>query len=711
MKFSRFYLLLLIIGNHIKIKKHLILIGFFGIFYLSSAQSMNDSISIIFQKWQNKLELNNKPNDFDIKKIITQKTSSKDSLKSITEYYRKNRFKLKRKNQIYLNLLRQKLALKLKDTIQQILVLHDMSGILNNFSAFDDAYQLSSYSLELSKQARNDTLQLYAINFMSGSLGRQMKNDDAIKVIDSAESKLSGIKHKVWTALFANKGIAYEQKGDYKNAIKYYLKSYEVANNYKDKRAQIIALYNLGYLYNQLKQYDKSLKYLKESLELSKKSKNKDYKAYSYEQLGLTYGGIDSLKTSLQYYKKALKLFKELGNKPFEALTNKNIAATLINLNQPEKALDFAKKATYLAKGLQPSFILLGSQQTLALALIDNKKFDEAEKLIKENIDLQDQMDLSTLIDLYEGLYQISLQKKNYKSALEYYKKSDALLDSLAYNKKMEMVRNIETKYQTEKKERKIAQQQNIIKAKELETQKARTRNLLLIIGLLSALLIAFFIWRRYRAEAKAKRIISGQKAVIEELQKELHHRIKNNLNIIDAFVDEIIDDYEDDHKLKRKLEELQNRIYSIKEVHTQLYQNADINNVAVKKYIDELANKIAATYKNKNVSIKQQIKDDLTLKGDKSFVVGLIVNEFLTNSYKYAFDKDGEIQVELSETDDNYVLKLSDNGKGLPKNFNIKSIGSYGLRIMLLLSKQLKGTFDLRSHNGVQLTIQFPKV
>jgi len=196
---------------------------------------------------------------------------------------------------------------------------------------------------------------------------------------------------------------------------------------------------------------------------------------------------------------------------------------------------------------------------------------------------------------------------------------------------------------------------------------------------------------------------------VIEELQKELHHRVKNNLNIIDAFVDEIKDDYEDS-ELEDKLEELQNRIASINEVHTQLYQSTDITNVNLKKYIESLANNVASTYDNKNVSVSQQINKDLKLQADKSSVLGLIINEFLTNSYKYAFDDEGEIKVNMNETEEDYVLKLSDNGKGLPKDFDINMVGSYGLRIMKLLSRQLKGTFDIKNNNGVELNIQFPK-
>ena len=88
-----------------------------------------------------------------------------------------------------------------------------------------------------------------------------------------------------------------------------------------------------------------------------------------------------------------------------------------------------------------------------------------------------------------------------------------------------------------------------------------------------------------------------------------------------------------------------------------------------------------------------------------------MIVNEFLTNSYKYAFDNsDGEIKIGMKENKQHYELSLSDNGKGLPKDFDIKKIDSFGMRIMKLLAKQLNGTFNLSNSNGVTLQIKFPK-
>ena len=124
------------------------------------------------------------------------------------------------------------------------------------------------------------------------------------------------------------------------------------------------------------------------------------------------------------------------------------------------------------------------------------------------------------------------------------------------------------------------------------------------------------------------------------------------------------------------------------------------------------MADNVANSFNNDNVEVIQDIDNTLKLYADKSFPVGLIINEFITNSFKYAFGKDvkGKINIKMQEAKNTFSLILSDNGKGLPENFNIEQSETFGMRIMKLLTEQLKGTFQLESTNGVKINIQFPK-
>ncbi len=498
-------------------------------------------------------------------------------------------------------------------------------------------------------------------------------------------------------------------------AIEYYIKAIDSSIYLKgNERKRVVPVYvNLGTLFLDRKDYVKSEIYLQQGYKLAKELNHKQGIAdVSLELSRLYVENNTNLKKAEEILQNCIHTYKDLGDNPFLIDSYISLGNLYLVTNELEKSIDIKNKAVKLAEKEKLVDYYYASAISLAKSYFKNENFNKALKYANEVLkDTSDaKMTVSTKLSLFEVKSDLAEKNNNFKQAFLFSKILNKEKEKQFKTEKNKIVNDIETKYQTEKKERKIAQQNEIIKTKELEAQKANTRNVLLAIGLLSVLVITFLIWKRYKSEAKAKRIIGSQKRVIEELQKELHHRVKNNLNIIDTFVDKIKEDYQDT-ALKNKLQELQNRIFSINQVHTQLYHSADVTNVKVKKYVESLAQNIASSFNNKNIVVNQNVKENLQLNADKSFVMGLIINEFLTNSYKYAFEKEGKIEINIEENKKNYILKLSDNGKGLPKDFNIKTVGSYGLRIMKLLARQLKGTFDIKNHKGVELIIQFPKV
>ena len=252
----------------------------------------------------------------------------------------------------------------------------------------------------------------------------------------------------------------------------------------------------------------------------------------------------------------------------------------------------------------------------------------------------------------------------------------------------------------------------------ELENQKSRNKIWIVSSLVVVLILISFLIWRKYKTERKAKQVITSQKNKIEQqkkkvemLQKELHHRMKNNLSFIDLFIN-LAKGRFTDAAYQDKLNELQNRMRSMFEVHKQLFKKEDVTAVKAKSYIDVLVENVKQAYDDKHVSIINNTHKDETLLANTSFPVGLIVNEFVTNSYKYAFNdnKDAVINISLTSDEKQYQLSLRDNGKGLPDNFNIDHLDSFGLETIQLLTQEYKGTFQLDGSKGVSMYINLPK-
>ena len=186
---------------------------------------------------------------------------------------------------------------------------------------------------------------------------------------------------------------------------------------------------------------------------------------------------------------------------------------------------------------------------------------------------------------------------------------------------------------------------------------------------------------------------------------------MKNNLSFIDLFIN-LAKGRFPDQIYQTNLNELQNRMHSMFDVHKQLFKKDDITSVKAKNYIDTLVDNVQKAYAKGNITIANQTDNNETILANTSFPIGLIVNEFVTNSYKYAFDDNtkGVIDIDLTSDDNQYSLSLKDNGKGLPKDFNINDLDSFGLETIQLLTKEYGGTFDINDTNGVTMNITLPK-
>jgi two-component sensor histidine kinase len=145
--------------------------------------------------------------------------------------------------------------------------------------------------------------------------------------------------------------------------------------------------------------------------------------------------------------------------------------------------------------------------------------------------------------------------------------------------------------------------------------------------------------------------------------------------------------------------------------VHEILLQEDDITQIKAQPYLLELSQNVEAKYKDRNITLKCNVNDTETIVADKAIPFGIILNEFVTNSYKYAFDeKGGEITIDFSSDENNHNLILKDNGRGLPKDFDINTLYSLGMSIIPMFADLHDGSYQLDGTNGVSLTLTLPK-
>ncbi len=198
-----------------------------------------------------------------------------------------------------------------------------------------------------------------------------------------------------------------------------------------------------------------------------------------------------------------------------------------------------------------------------------------------------------------------------------------------------------------------------------------------------------------------------------EVLLKEIHHRVKNNLQIIYSLL-RLQSRNIKDQQAAEILMDSQNRVKSIALIHEKLYRSANLSQIDLKQYIPNLAASLFSSYKANSNSIKLYMHvEDVSLDIDAAIPCGLIINELIANSLKYAFPngKEGEIRLELYlENDSEVTLSISDDGIGIPEYHRFAKTEKLGLSLVRDLVAQLKGTIEVSTCKGTLFKIRFPR-
>jgi two-component sensor histidine kinase len=235
---------------------------------------------------------------------------------------------------------------------------------------------------------------------------------------------------------------------------------------------------------------------------------------------------------------------------------------------------------------------------------------------------------------------------------------------------------------------------------------------------------------------------ITGRKKAEEALMKveitrkqEIHHRIKNNLQVISSLLDLQAETFRDRNDIKdsevlQAFRESQDRVISMALIHEELYRGGGFDTLDFSPYIEELAENLFLTYRlgNADISLNMDLEENLYFDMDTAVPLGMIVNELVSNSLKHAFigrDK-GEIQIKFRREENGecinrieesinedcestgFTLTVSDNGVGIPENLEIEDLDTLGFQLVTTLVDQLDGELELKRNSGTEFTMRF---
>lgn len=502
-----------------------------------------------------------------------------------------------------------------------------------------------------------------------------------------------------------NLAILYKDLGLYEKALDV---CFEILPRLEEKAPsrELASLYSsIAVVYGRIEEHETALEFHRKALAVRKALDLKKAVSQSYNNIGESFTALGLYDSALANLNKSLEIKKANGDEKAMPVTLNNIGIALLELNRVRDAEPVFLQALNTKSASEDRTgraVTLNNLGRLYLALQDFPKASrylaEGEKLIRE---IGSPRHLADNLDLKVKLQKATRNSKELAAALE---ELLVIRDSLLSTDKVESMLAIEARYETEKKMEEIERlgDKNRIAQAELEGQKLWTASM--AIGVFLTAIIAFLVYGLFRSEKK-------RKAHAEVLLKEMHHRIKNNLQILSSLF--ILQAQElTDEKAVEAVKTSESRVNAMALIHKKLYNTDQAQTINLREYITELIHYLIHSYGFANRELKLDLEiEEIKLDVDKAIPLALILNELVSNTFKHAFADNPlpSLKVNASvQAKKVLVLHLQDNGNQEMTEASSKP-DSFGLRMVNALTSDLKGTLSISHGNGTGFSLNIP--
>jgi two-component sensor histidine kinase len=525
-------------------------------------------------------------------------------------------------------------------------------------------------------------------------------------------------------------------------------------------------LYNTYYLLSVITRYkadfDKSLLYATKCVQNAKETKDTNSIDFFYGELALIYDELGQLDESIHWYRITLEKRKAIQTVPVVIFRTAGLLArqlikkkkerealalmfNIANEYSPQTSLEKATVDQYKAycfdalnqfdnaekyylemlKNYEKTDI---NEESIAIGNTDigrfylkYRQFEKARSYLIKALSTRGVLLPSSRMDVLLLLFRTDSAMERYSLAVNDLQQYQLLKDSIFNEKKSKQIEELQIQYETERKEKEISLLNNRNKAQEVRLQNTAMVRNFIVLGIL---ILLGFLYYRYRLKQKSNRQLEEQQRVINQknislenlvkekewLVKEIHHRVKNNFHIVMGLLGTQTE-YLKTEEAIQAIGESQHRIQAMSLIHQKLYQSDNLSAINMSEYIHELVNSLRESF-----TIRQSIQfkfdvDKIELDLSHCIPLGLIMNEAITNSIKYAFPDNKEKIISISfkhVLKHQLLLTIGDNGIGLPSEFNIKKLDSMGMKLMQGLSDDIDAEFSASTYNGTEIRLAF---
>ena len=576
------------------------------------------------------------------------------------------------------------------------LILLPFSMLFGQKMTFDAIMKMGDDSLKI------DSLSKFGTDIQFDKMTESLRcQQEALKIAEKI-----GDKKRVGIALskIGSEEILLEK---YPEALDHLQQAYKIFEEQKNYKRLVRTMQKMAQVFDYEKDDASAMSYYKKTLELAKKYKNEEYEAHALHSIASKQKELGEYKNAIQNFKIAIAIYEKLGLKDDLQGSLYNLAGVYSKQKQFDKSIELLENFTKYHQKKQNLYEEAMGFGKMAEVFLEKKDYVSAEQNSKESIQIFEKQGavLNEKVESYNMLRKIYEAQNNIPAAFEALKKWQILNDTLSNQNNRKTVATLQTKFETVQKETQI---------KDLDKANETQRNQLIwaIIGLsvLAGLLgLSIFLYRKLQSKNHK---IEEQSSQLSRLMKELHHRVKNNLAIVSSLLMMQSSRLKDESAIKA-VKEGQMRVDAMSLIHQRLYLTENVSSLNIKTYLTELAESLMKAYGYSADNFDLQVNvENPELDVDLAIPIGLIVNELVTNSMKYAYEgiKKPSLTINFKNTK-NITLQVQDNGIGFDEKLMDKKINSFGKKLIAGLSKQVKGEFKFENQDGTHFELVILKM
>ncbi|NML56822.1 histidine kinase dimerization/phosphoacceptor domain -containing protein [Chryseobacterium cheonjiense] len=547
---------------------------------------------------------------------------------------------------------------------------------------------------------------------------------ESIKCLKKSLSLYQQTNYKNLQYLYDLMGAAYIFLGDYKEGLKYCFLALYTNETLGDRKEFNDVIYNrIGMAYEEMTDYTNALLYYQKSLQIAEKFKNTD-------DIKAIVGNISRTMLKTGHYDDALALITTI-KKKYKTIGKGNsfkldciTIRIFLHKKQYDKAIPYQKKLLHNISSVHDYDILALIYTTLVDLNLALKNYEKAEfyNQLQYNICRKINKD-SYFADFNLWEYKIDSARGDLKPALEHYKEYVKFSKRHFDEKKAKEISKLNVLYETEKKDRYISDLTSKSTLQNASLEKASLTRNIMLGGFIVLMVFVCFLYRAYRLKQRNNLMLSTQQDQIKQtnislnnaitekewLLREIHHRVKNNLHMVVGLLASQNEYLEGKEAIEANLES-QRRVEAMSMIHNKLYQSENLSMIDMPSYILDLT-----YYLSDSFDVRKQIRfalniDKVDFPLSHSVPIGLILNEAVTNSIKYAFpgNNEGVITINLNKENDKFHLTVRDNGMGIPEPIDIENSKSLGLKLMKGLSEDIMAEFHVSNEAGTKIELIF---